>query len=115
MYTMEEFRFLLLKADFYVKLSRFILQSAHTYINLALKLLRIIIQNSFGNVKVTQKILMVKINLCHQLSYSLSAEVGKVSLKSNSDETLSDESLKKSNADEELSDGPLKKVMPMKR
>jgi hypothetical protein len=34
-------------------------------------------------------------------------EVGKVTLKSNSDEALSDESLKKSNGDEALNDHPL--------
>jgi hypothetical protein len=35
------------------------------------------------------------------------AEVGKVILKSNGDEALSDESLKKSNGDEALNDHPL--------
>jgi hypothetical protein len=36
-----------------------------------------------------------------------SPEVGKVTLKSNCDEALSDESLKKSNGDEALNDDPL--------
>ncbi len=35
------------------------------------------------------------------------SEVGKVTLKSNGDEALSDESLKKSNGDEALNDAPL--------
>jgi hypothetical protein len=37
----------------------------------------------------------------------LTAEVGKVTLKSNADEAISDEYLKKSNSDEALNDDPL--------
>ncbi len=37
-------------------------------------------------------------------------EVGKVTLKSNGDEALSDESLKKSNGDEALNNHPLYKI-----
>jgi hypothetical protein len=42
------------------------------------------------------------------------AEVCKVTLKSNSNEALSDEFLNKSNGDEELNDGSLQKVPAMK-
>ncbi len=43
------------------------------------------------------------------------SEVGKVTWKSNGDEALSDESLKKSNFDEALNDGFSSKLTAMKR
>jgi hypothetical protein len=44
-----------------------------------------------------------------------SAELGKVTLKTNGDEALSDESPQKSNADEAFNDDFPEKVTPMKR